>query len=127
MGSGSDQSANYPGLMFCLNSSHCYHLYRGACDMRKSFNGLSGLVRNELGRDPASGEGFVFLNRGGVPIKLLHWEAGGDVLYCKRVEQGTFNPPPWAEGRSVNSWPELVLMIEGIQVQTSRQKLRYPR
>src|SRR5690625_6620607 len=89
MGSGSDQSANYPGLMFCLNSSHCYHLYRGACDMRKSFNGLSGLGRNELGRDPASGEVFVFLNRRRTLIKLLHWEAGADGLDYKRLDQRT--------------------------------------
>ena len=113
--------------MFCLNSSHRYHLYRGACDMRKSFNGLSGLVRNELGRDPASGEVFVFLNRRRTLIKLLHWEAGGYVLYYKRLEQGTFTPPPLSEDRSVIHWPELVLMIEGIQVQVSRQKLRYQR
>jgi len=113
--------------MFCLNSSHRYHLYRGACDMRKSFNGLSGLVRNQLGRDPASGEVFVFLNRRRTLIKLLHWEAGGYVLYYKRLEQGTFTPPSLVEGRSVVHWPDLVLMIEGIQVQVSRQKLRYQR
>src|SRR5690625_149373 len=127
LGSGSDQPADYPGLMFCLNSSHRYHLYRGACDMRKSFNGLSGLVRNQLGRDPASGEVFVFLNRRRTLIKLLHWEAGGYVLYYKRLEQGTFTPPSLVEGRSVVHWPDLVLMIEGIQVQVSRQKLRYQR
>src|SRR5690625_4560286 len=59
-GFGSDRPADQPLLMFCLNSSHRYHLYRGVCDMRKSFNGLSGLVRNELNRDPA--------RRGGVCI-----------------------------------------------------------
>src|SRR5690625_4579122 len=107
--------------MFCLTSYQCYLFSRRACDMRKGFNGLSGLVRNELGRDPASGQVFVFLNRRRTLIKLLHWEAGGYVLYYKRLEQGTFPPPPLAEGRSVIHWPELVLMIEGIQVQTSRQ------
>src|SRR5690625_6228897 len=101
--------------MFCLSSSLCYHLYRGACDMRKSFNGLSGLVRNELGRDPASGGVFVFLNRRRTLIKLVHWEAGGYLLYYKRLEQGTFTPPPSAEGRSVSPWPALVLVIERIQ------------
>src|SRR5690625_5712773 len=113
--------------MFCLNSSHRYHLYRGVCDMRKSFNGLSGLVRNELNRDPASGEVFVYLNRRRPLIKLLHWEAGGYVLYDKRLAQGAFTPPPLAEGRSVIHWPALVLMIDGVRVQTSRQKLRHQR
>ena len=40
-----------------------YHLYRGVVDMRKGFDGLSGLVRNELDRNPMSGEVFIFINR----------------------------------------------------------------
>ena len=113
--------------MFSLSSSHSYHLYREACDMRKSFNGLSGLVRNELGRDPASGEVFVFLNRRRTLLKLLHWEAGGYVLYYKRLEAGTFIPPQPAGDQTVIRWPELVLMVEGIQVKSSRQTPRYHR
>src|SRR5690625_7884896 len=110
--------------MFCLNSSHRYHLYRGVCDMRKSFNGLSGLVRNELGRDPASGEVFVLLNRRRTLIRLLDWGAGGDVLCYKRLEQGPFTPAPLAEGRSVSHWPALLLVIEGVQVRTTRHEVR---
>jgi len=111
--------------MFSLSSSHRYHLYRGVCDMRKSFNGLSGLVRSQLGRDPASGEVFVFLNRRRTLMKLLHWEAGGFVLYYKRLEEGTFTPPILQGDQTVVRWPELVLMVEGIQVQSSRQTRRY--
>ena len=113
--------------MFSLSSSHRYYLYRGACDMRKSFNGLSGLVTNELGRDPTSGEVFVFINRRRTHIKLLHWEHGGFVLYYKRLEKGTFPPPVLETDQAVIKWPELVLMIEGIQVQKSRQTARYER
>ncbi|NBC26965.1 MAG: IS66 family insertion sequence element accessory protein TnpB [Bacteroidetes bacterium] len=113
--------------MFSLSSSHRYHLYRGACDMRKSFNGLSGLVRSELGRDPASGEVFVFLNRRRTLLKLLHWEAGGYVQYYKRLEAGTFIPPHPDGDQTVVRWPELVLMVEGIQVKSSRQAPRYHR
>lgn len=113
--------------MFSLSSSHRYHLYRGVCDMRKSFNGLSGLVRSELGRDPASGEVFVFLNRRRNLLKLLHWESGGFVLYYKRLEEGTFVPPPTASDPTVVRWPELVLMVEGITVERFRQNRRYQR
>ena len=113
--------------MFSLSSSHSYHLYRKSCDMRKSFDGLSGLVRNELGRDPLSGEVFVFLNRSRTFIKLLHWENGGLVLYYKRLEKGTFSPPKIKDDETVLQWPELVLMIEGIQVEKSKRKLRYQR
>ncbi len=48
--------------------------------MRKSFDGLTGLVRNELDRAPGSGDVFAFLNRSRTHIKLLHWENGGYVL-----------------------------------------------
>jgi len=113
--------------MFSLSSSHRYHLYRGACDMRKSFNGLSGLVRDELGRDPAGGEVFVFLNRRRTLLKLLHWESGGFVLYYKRLEEGTFVPPTLEANQTVVQWPQLVLMVEGITVQRSSQRRRYRR
>ncbi|MFC3417779.1 IS66 family insertion sequence element accessory protein TnpB [Algoriphagus hitonicola] len=49
--------------------------------MRKGFDGSSGLVRNTLERDPLSGEVYIFLNRSHTLVKLLHWEAGGLVLY----------------------------------------------
>ncbi len=115
--------------MLSLGSSHSYYLYRAACDMRKSFDSLSGLVRNELGRDPASGEVFVFINKRRNSIKLLHWEKDGFVLYYKRLEKGTFTlsrPANIGHGGTL-SWPELVLMLEGIQVQQMRQKVRYVR
>ncbi|AHM61261.1 transposase, IS66 family protein [Flammeovirgaceae bacterium 311] len=111
--------------MFSLSSSHSYLLYSQPCDMRKSFDALSGLVRNELQRDPASGEVYVFVNRSRSCIKLLHWESGGFVLYYKRLERGTFTAPRMQVENGVLKWPELVLMIEGIQVKSSIQKVRY--
>ena len=107
--------------MFSLNSSLQYFLYQGHCDMRKSFDGLCGLVVSELKRVATSGEVFIFLNRQRTHIKLLHWEHGGFVLYYKRLEKGTFALP----SKRQLSWADLVLMIEGIQVQKSRQLRRY--
>ena len=108
--------------MFSLGSSHRFHLYDGHCDMRKSFDGLCGLVTSAMQRQPTSGEVFVFLNRTRTHIKLLHWEHGGFVLYYKRLEQGTF---PIAKRKAGElSWSDLVLMIEGIQVVKSIQKKR---
>ena len=107
--------------MFSLNSSYQYFLYQGHCDMRKSFDGLYGVVTSELQRKVTSGEVFVFLNRQRTHIKLLHWEHGGFVLYYKRLEQGSFPLPK----KEQLSWTDLVLMIEGIQVQKSRQMRRY--
>jgi transposase len=111
--------------MFGLGTSLIYQLYNKSCDMRKSFDGLSGLVSNELGRDPLSGEVFIFLNRNGNLIKLLHWEPGGFVMYYKRLERGTFTRPAIREGSSAIKWSDLVLMIEGIELKEQVQKRRF--
>ena len=93
--------------------------------MRKSFDGLCGLVSGELGRSATSGEVFVFLNRKRTHMKLLQWQSGGFVLYYKRLEKGTFSIPNSCDRKHALSWTDLVLMIEGIQVQKSIQKARY--
>jgi transposase len=59
--------------------------------MRKGFNGLSGLVNNELDRNVLSGDVFIFVNRRRTLIKLLVWDQSGFIIYYKRLEQGTLN------------------------------------
>ncbi len=46
-----------------------YFVYRAGCDMRKGYDGLSGIVRNEYRMDPLSGDVFVFFSRGLNKIK----------------------------------------------------------
>lgn len=100
--------------------------YRKSTDFRKGFDGLCGLVRNELDRDPTSGEVFVFINRNRDRIKLLQWQPGGFVLYYKRLEQGTIALPALtkeATSCSLN-FPDLIMMIEGISIE---KVVRQPR
>jgi len=113
--------------MFSLTTSHRFLLYRGVTDFRKGFDGLSGLVRNELERDPASGEVYVFINRSRNRIKMLHWQQGGFVLYYKRLEKGTIALPELGtDARSYKlNWPDLVMMIEGISIEKVIRQPRY--
>ena len=69
-------------------------LRRAPTDMRKSFDGLSGIVRGELGRDPLSGDLFVFVNRRRDFVKALYWERDELALWSKRLERGRFAPRP---------------------------------
>jgi transposase len=92
--------------------------------MRKSFDGLCGLVQNNLHRNPLSGDVFIFLNKLCTHIKLLHWEEGGFVLYYKRLERGRISPPKMGPDNRI-LYSDLVLMIAGIEVLKSRQKKRY--
>ncbi len=66
------------------------HAYTGITDMRKGFNGLSGLVREEFGADPTDGSLFIFINRRRDRMKLLHFDGGGYWLYYRLLEAGTF-------------------------------------
>lgn len=111
--------------MFTLSSSHRYLLYGQPTDMRKSFDALSGIIRNELKRDPLSGEVFIFLNRGRTHLKLLHWERGGLVLYYKRLEKGAFAPPAPTGADPMISYVQLALLTEGITIHKSTQKARW--
>ena len=113
--------------MFSLSSSQHYFLYSQPTDMRKSFDGLCGLVSSSMGRNPTSGEVFIFIGTRKDAIKLLHWESGGFVLYYKRLEKGTFElTKTTSDGNSLAvSWPSLVLLIEGIKVEKYRQNTRY--
>ncbi|QGY42533.1 IS66 family insertion sequence element accessory protein TnpB [Maribellus comscasis] len=65
--------------MFALSSENQFHLYSQPTDMRKSFDGLSGLVQNILGRNPCNGDVFIFINKRRDKVKLLHWQ--GPRLY----------------------------------------------
>jgi transposase len=111
--------------MFSLSSSQRYLLYCQPTDMRKSFDALCGIVRDELKRDPLNGEVFIFLNRCRTHLKLLHWEGGGLVLYYKRLEKGTFAPPSQTGSDCAISWAQLVLLTEGITIKKCTQKPRW--
>jgi transposase len=111
--------------MISLTSQHRYFLYRRSVDMRKSFDGLSGVVRNELGRDPMDGEVYIFLNRQRSLVKLLVWDRSGWAIWAKRLERGSYElPPSDIEGVSL-SWSELVLILEGISLGSVRHRRRY--
>jgi hypothetical protein len=51
-------------------------------DMRRSFDGLSGLVQAAMQREPASGALFVFRNRRGTQLKILYWFGDGWAIWA---------------------------------------------
>ena len=113
--------------MFCLNDSLHYYLCSHPVDMRGGFDRLCGIVRASMGRDPLSGEVFVFMNKSRTLIKLLHWERGGLVLYQKRLERGCLAPLHFdTRSRSYQlPWSSLVLMIEGVSLDRAVHRKRY--
>lgn len=100
-------------------------LYAHPTDMRKQFDGLAALARNRLDEDPMSGHLFVFINRRRTYMKVLYFDRGGYCLWSKRLEQGQFNYNAQRGVKQALSWTDLKLLLDGVEVQKSRQFKRY--
>ena len=112
--------------MFALTESMNYYLCPQVIDMRKGLYGLFHFVKTEMGRNPTSGEVFIFVGRNRSTLKILHWESGGFVLYYKRLEKGTFQLPEL--DRASNSyhlqWHIFLMMMEGICIKQVKRRVR---
>ncbi len=93
--------------------------------MRKSYDGLSALVSNQLQEDPLSGQLFVFINKRKTHMKILYFDESGYCIWCKRLEQGQFNFRACALGKRPLDWAGLRLLLDGIEVKKIRQYKRY--
>lgn len=100
--------------MLRLGKSAVFAFCRPA-DMRKGFEGLASLVREELGRDPLSGALYLFTNRRRTHAKILWFDGSGLCVLAKRLERGRF-PALW-EVTERDTVPlkssELELFLEG--------------
>ena len=89
--------------------------YGKPVDMRKSFNGLIGVVREHVQEDPLSGTFYVFINRSGSYLKGIYWDRTGYCLYAKRLARGRFRFPLGTETEELNE-QVFKLLLDGIVV-----------
>jgi transposase len=102
-------------------------VYGRPTDMRKGFDGLSGIVRSELGADPLDGSLFLFVNRRRDRLKILHWDGTGYWLYYKLLEVGTFEIIH-AEGAGVRiDATQLAMLLGGVSLVAAKRRKRYRR
>lgn len=64
--------------------------YGAPADLRKGFDGLAAIVREEMSRDPMAGDFCLFVSKNRQRAKVLLWDGTGLCLYAKRLEQGRF-------------------------------------
>ena len=93
--------------------------YARAVDMRKSFNGLAGLVREQLQADPMSRHLFLFCNRDRNRLKVLVADESGMWLLSQRLDRGTVTWSAAAvHGREVEYRAEqLALLLSGFDAE----------
>ena len=116
--------------MLTLPTSVRIYLARGATDMRKSIDGLTGLVQQVFAHDPFSGHLFAFCNRCKDRIKILYWEPSGFWLLHKRLERGTFAWPVPEDSTHTHvelSSTDLAALLGGIDLRRAKKQRWYSR
>jgi transposase len=113
--------------MLGLGTEHTYYYYITPVDMRKGFNGLSGLVYDHVEQEQEKNIVYAFINKQKNKLKLLHWRSGGFVLYYKRLEKGIFELPKYdiKSGLIVLSYTEMVMILDGISIINTTKNERY--
>lgn len=101
-----------------------------ACDLRKSFDGLSIAVANVLGHDPTCGHLFCFFNKRATQIRILFWDRSGWCIWAKRLSRGHFQLAAVRKQRVTcvqMDTAELGLILEGIELAGATRRKRYRR
>ena len=114
--------------MLTLPPSVRVYVALGASDLRRSVDGLSGMVREQFGLDPLSGHLFLFRNRRGDRLKILVWDRSGFWVMYKRLERGTFPWPEASEGQVLElRASDLMLLLSGADPVRTRRRRWYDR
>jgi transposase len=111
--------------MLTISSKVRIYLYANPTDMRKSFNGLRGLIRQSLIGDPLSGDVFLFINKRRNRIKLLIWDLDGYWIHYKQLERGTFTFSNSGDSAPEITRDELYMILAGIDIKQTKKRVRF--
>ena len=102
-------------------------LYQKPVDMRRSFDGLAAIAKNQLQEDPLSGHLFVFINKRQTYLKVLYFDGAGYCIWAKRLEAGQFMPTANDNGavKVGMNMLSLKLLIEGLEGKDYHQRKRF--
>lgn len=81
-------------------------------DLRKGFEGLSRVVKEEFQEELISDSYFVFVNKARDRLKVLYWDVDGLAIWYKRLEKGRF-PKPRNQAPTIER-RELLMLLEGV-------------
>lgn len=111
--------------MLGLSSNLRYFLCCSFTDMRNGFDGLAGIVRNNLKKDPISGDVFIFINKTRTHIKILYWDGDGFALFYKRLEKGRYALIVHNGSIKQLKREELLMLLEGLSFAGMNKKKRF--
>ena len=91
------------------------YAYGEPVDMRKSFDTLGAIVREQMAHDVLEGAVYVFVGKNRRVAKVLFWDGTGLCVLAKRLEKGRFAAPWEKKDKPILEWTtsELALFLEG--------------
>jgi transposase len=102
------------------------YLHRQPVDMRKSINGLSVIVEQEMRLDVKGSALFIFCNRRRTHMKMLYFDRSGFALWLKRLEESKFSWPRDLDSDVIAvSADDLRLLLEGINIWTRFRSVHF--
>jgi transposase len=113
--------------MLSLSATTRIYIALGATDMRKGFDGLCGLVIEQLKQDPLCGALYLFINKRRDRMKVLYWDGDGLAIWYRRLEQGTFRLPkvnPETSCIEIRS-DEFTMLLRGIDLTSVKRHKRF--
>jgi transposase len=99
----------------------------GATDMRKSFDGLYGLVREWLECDPTNGHLYLFANARRDRMKILVFDGASLWVCARRMERGRLRWPEAEGGKMQLSRKEFALLLGGVDLTQTQPRKWYRR
>jgi|SRR5208282_259288 transposase len=110
--------------VFGLGAATRIYLAPNATDMRKSFDGLYGLVRDQLLCDPLSGHLFLFSNTKRNRLKIIFFDGTGLWVCSKRIEKGRVHWPSVDKDQRkvVLSQEQFTMLVGGIDLTQTRER-----
>lgn len=116
--------------MLRLETFHGIYLHRDNIDFRKSIDGLTAIVQQEMGLDVFGPRLFLFCNRNRTRLKVLYWDATGFALWYKRLERDRFMWPRRHESEVISiDAQQLHWLLSGYDVWRMKphKKVNYER
>jgi len=115
--------------MLSLAHNTRIYLHVPPTDLRKSFDGLIGLVRSAFQADPRDGSWFLFFNKRYDRIKVLTFEGDGYAIFYKRLECGTFESLRAADDAVALELDatQLTLLLRGVTLGSAQRRKRLPK
>jgi len=113
--------------MLSLAHNTRIYVHVPATDLRKSFDGLTGLVRSAFETDPRNGSWFLFFNKRRDRVKLLWWDGDGYALWYKRLERGSFEMLRARHNATTLEIDatQLTLLLRGITLGSAHRRKRF--